>query len=140
MTKEVLRDWTLHHMKGRDAIERSILEIKEDHKGYDLVIRKKDKDQFILVIPLLENLAALEKKLNDKNVIVIVSNSKPNLSFLLKNWLRLATHRKLCFYFVNPKSAADKRWIIYPYVHNSITEKSALKKGLEALFASVEEA
>ena len=139
MTKEALKDWILHYLKSKDLFEKSILAIKEDVAGYDLLIKHKEKEQYILVIPLLQDLAALEKKCNDQNLIVVVANVRENLSFLLKNWLRLATHKRLCFYFINQKSLTDKRWIIYPYTHNAITDKSALKKGLEALFASVEE-
>lgn len=140
MKKEGLKDWIIHYIKSRNLIENNILEIKEDLDGYDLIIKRKDKDQHILILPLLEDMAALEKKCNNKNLLVVIANTRKNLSFLLKNWLRLVTYKRLCFYFVNPKSLTEKRWIIYPHTHNAVIEKSAFKKGLEALFATVEEA
>ena len=138
MRKEDLKDWILHYLKSNDVFEKKIVEIQEDVNGYDLIVKRKDKDKYFLVIPLLEDLATLEKKLNDKHIILVVSNIKDNLNFLLKNWMRLATHKRLCFYFVNPKSLTEKRWLIYPHTHNAITDKSAFKKGLQALFDSVE--
>jgi len=140
MSKEELKDWIMHYLKSKDIFEKTIVDIKENVDGYDFLIKHKDKDQYVLVLPLLEDLGALEKKCNEKNIIIVVSNIRANLNFLLKNWLRLATHRRLCFYFVNNKSHTDQRWIIYPYIHNAINDRSALKKGLEALFASVGEA
>ncbi len=140
MRKEDLKDWILHYLKSKDVFQKAIQGIQEDQDGYDLLVKRSDNDQHVLILPELTDLAAVEKKCNDKHLLVVVANSRKNLTFVLKNWLRLATHKRLCLFFVNPKSITEKRWIIYPHTHNAITEKSALKKGLEALFATVDEA
>jgi hypothetical protein len=42
-------------------------------------------------------------------------------------------------YFVNPESATDKKWMIYPHTHHKISDPSSLKLGLESLFSTVQE-
>ena len=67
---------------------------------------------------------------------LVVLNNKENLKKVIEDWSKLTKDPKFRIFFVNP--CVNKRWIIYPYTHNRITEKSALKPGLNALFESVE--
>ena len=68
----------------------------------------------------------------------ICLNSSENFSFLTKNWDKFTDLKKLAVYFVNPFSKTEKKWIIHPYTHSKITEKSSLKQGLKSMFDTVE--
>ena len=45
---------------------------------------------------------------------------------------------KLSEFIITTISQLDKKWIIFPYVHNSICDENALEKGLRAMFEMVE--
>ena len=61
-----------------------------------------------------------------------------NLDELYDNWDKYASIVSLKVYFINPSSSLEKKWVISPYVHSKISDKSSLKAGLNALFETVE--
>ncbi len=66
---------------------------------------------------------------------LLLETRHANTTFVVANWDKLSNLKGLCIYFVNPK--LNEKWLLYPFTHNQITERSALKRGLESLFSMV---
>jgi 2-hydroxy-3-keto-5-methylthiopentenyl-1-phosphate phosphatase len=136
--KEVLKDWIVNYLKSRDAMTKQITSIKNDSESVDVFVEGTLKNQYVIIQPEFNDISQLSS-LKDKHVVLVTANTKENVEFLITNWDALAKYQHLCIYFVNPNSSLDKRWIIYPSTHDRITERKALRKGLESMFSTVEE-
>ena len=127
-----LKEWTQTLLKSRDAIKGDIISFED--KGGDFVVHKKTGDQLFLIRPELKVVTDVTAAGNGPLGLVVL-NSKKNLNAVIENWTALSALKFLCIYFVNP--ATHDKWLLYPYTHNQITEKAALRKGLETMFAEV---
>jgi hypothetical protein len=137
-SKEVLTSWIVEYVKSKDLLTKHITAIKTDSTDADVVIEGALKNQFVIIQPVLGDLSRLSQ-LKDKHIVLVTANTRANLEFLVTHWAEFVAHTHLSVYFVNPNSALDKRWVIFPATHDSITERKALRKGLESLFLTVEE-
>ncbi len=135
--KQLFVDWIVEFLKNKDAVVRQITNVRKNAEGVDVVIEGSLKNQFVVVQPVLSDLAKLDA-LKDKHAVLVTANTKENVEFLISNWNVLAKFPHLCVYFVNPNSSTDKRWVIFPATHDRITERRALRKGLESMYATVE--
>ncbi len=135
--KEALMEWIIEHVKSKDILTKQITAIKQQEQDADVVVEGVLKHQFIFIQPLLSDLSRLGQ-LKEKHVILVTANTKDNLEFVIAHWPELVEYPHLCLYFVNPKSALDTRWMLFPAAHDRITEREVLRKGLESLFATVE--
>ncbi|MBI4145739.1 hypothetical protein HY489_00185 [Candidatus Woesearchaeota archaeon] len=124
-----LKEWTKTLLKSRDSIKQEIIKI-EDQNG-ELTVHKKTGQSKFIIKPELKDLNSIPTS----QVNLVILNTKKNLEFVITNWQTLAQHKNLCIYFVNPTT--NDKWLLYPYTHNQITEKIALRKGLETMFAEV---
>jgi len=131
-----LKEWMLTYLKNRDIYEGRIKSIEEC--GDDFVIHRDDGDVLVLVSGHLSDSQSMVASAKKGRVIVAALNIKSNVEFLVKNWDSLKPFKGLSFYFVNPDT--NDKWVIYPYTHDLITERAALKKGLLSLFGSIPEA
>jgi hypothetical protein len=136
-TKAVLVDWIVEYLKSRDAMQRQITAIKKNEQDVDVVVEGSLKNQYVIVQPELSDISKLGL-LKDKHAVIVTANTKENVEFLITNWAELAKYPHLSIYFVNPNSSLDTRWVIFPATHDKITERKALRKGLESLYATVE--
>jgi hypothetical protein len=136
--KAVLTEWILNYVKSRDAMTKQITAIKQNEQDADVVVEGTLKTQFVIVQPLLTDLSKLSE-LKEKHVVLVTTNTKENAEFLISNWPELVKYPHLSVYFVNPNSSMDKRWVIFPATHDKITERKALRKGIESLYATVDE-
>ncbi len=136
--KEVLKEWIVNYLKSRDAMTKQITAIRSGSENVDVFVEGLLKSQYVIVQPELNDIGRLDS-LKDKHVVLVTANTKKNVEFLIANWDALSKYPHLSIYFVNPHSAIDKRWIIYPATHDRITERRALRKGLESMFSTVEE-
>ncbi len=126
-----LKEWIKNYLNSRDLMEQMIVSIED--KNEDFVVHKKNGDvNFLIRHELLD--ANEIKQINRKTGLVVL-NSRKNLDFVINNWQIFSAVKELCIYFVNP--TLNEKWLLYPYTHNAITEKSALKRGLLTLFSSV---
>ncbi len=116
---------------------KQITAITQDRQDADVVVEGTLKNQYIFVHPELADLSRLDA-LKDKHVIIVTANTQENVEFLISHWEELVQYPHVCVYFVNPNSSLDKRWVIFPATHDKITERKALRKGLESLFSTVE--
>jgi len=134
-----LVDWIINYLKNRDLMHQNIESIETNKNGFDVYIKFKDKGQFFIVKPIIEKNDDIMPKFNEEGYFgLVMFNTLSNFNFLVKDWMKLAKFKRLSVYFVNPFSQLDKKWIICPYVHNSICDENALEKGLRAMFEMVE--
>jgi len=134
-----LVDWAINYLKNKDLISRKIELIEKNRDGFDFYIKFKDKEQFFVVDPVIGDIGKILSKFDPERYFgLFVLNTKHNLDILVKNWGEFVKIKNLGIYFVNPFSQLDKKWIIYPYTHNSICEQNALERGLKTMFDMVE--
>lgn len=129
-----LKEWIITYLKNRDIIDQSI-ERFEDLNG-DFIVHKKTGSQLFLLRPEFSDSKEIQEKSNRKLGLILL-NTKKNLTAVIKSWSALSEIQDLCLYFVNPNT--NEKWLLYPHTHAQITEKSALKRGLESLFSMVSE-
>lgn len=127
-----LKEWAQIFLKSRDVLQRSITGF-ENLNG-DFVVHKTAGDVLFLVRPELSNVDEVVEKSSGSAGLVVL-NTKKNVDAVIANWEKLAKLKGLCIYFVNPKT--NDKWLLYPFTHNQITEKPALRRGLESLFSMV---
>lgn len=127
---DTLKEWVTHYIKSRDVIKREIVDISD--KGDSLLVKYKDRERTFLIIPQISDLSL------KNNITIVVFNTLENFNWLLKSWKELVTFDDVNIYFINPESITDKRWIIFPHIHDKVSDSESLKLGLEALFNSVE--
>ncbi len=127
-----LKEWAQIYLKNRDVMQKSITGF-ENLDG-DFVVHKASGDVLFLIRPELTDAGEIVEKAN-ANAGLVVLNTKKNVDFVVANWDKLSNLKGLCIYFVNPK--LNEKWLLYPFTHNQITERSALKRGLESLFSMV---
>jgi len=133
--KKYLIEWVQRFLNNRNMIFRTIESI-ERHGVYDLLVKQKAKQQFVLAEPVLTK-GALNMLDAEKNILLACFNTEENFRFMIENWKQLAACQNLTMYFVNPESEPDKKWIIAPYVHQKICDNASLKTGLRAMFETV---
>ena len=137
--KSFLVDWMVDFLKNKDMILKKMESIEKNKEGFDIYVKYNDKEQFFMVMPVLENADELLGRLDEnRHFGLVVLNTMENFNFLVKNWNGFARFKSLCIYFVNPFSKLDKKWVIYPYTHNNYCERNSLERGLKAMFDMVE--
>lgn len=134
-----LVDWVINYLKNKDLYHKKIELVERNKGGFDIYVKFKDREQFFVVTPLIEDINGVLFKFDPERYFgLVVFNTMSNFDVLVKSWDKFVKFKHLCMYFVNPFSQLDKKWIIYPYTHNNICEKGALEKGLRAMFEMVE--
>lgn len=127
-----LTEWTKTLLQSRDAIRQEITSFED--AGNDFIVHKKTGDTRFLIRPEFTSPQELTAHANEALSLVLL-NTKKNLNAVIAHWQELASIKQLCIYFVNPQT--NDKWLLYPHTHNQITEKTALRKGLETMFAEV---
>ena len=133
MTDEInsLLEWTIFYVKNKDIIRKEIKDYKilKNYIDFDYGNRKHT----YYMQPTLDEETI---KLSENGITTIVClNKKENLNFIVSNWDKLTKNKTFSIIFTHPK--LNQRWIIYPYTHNSVTEKASLKLGLQTLFEQI---
>jgi hypothetical protein len=128
---ERLAEWVQVFLQNRDVFNKVITGFEKVNG--DLLVKRTNGDLLVFVRPELGDVS--DVSVRDGPSVLAVLNSKRNLDAVIKNWDVLAKKKDLCVYFVNPET--NDKWLLYPHTHNQITEKSALRRGLESLFAMV---
>lgn len=136
---DFLVEWAINYVKNRDIINRKIEAIEKNKEGYDILVKFKDKEQFFIVKPFIKDINEIAEKLtNEKNISLVLFNSMENFGIIFNNWKKFTELKNFNIYFVNPFSQLDKKWIIYPYTHERISDSNSLEKGLKSMFEMVE--
>lgn len=128
-----IKEWTIGYVKHRDILTKNIIDIKEEPDR--VIVKFKEKEQVFLIRPTIND--SVIKEVN-KNISIVMLNSKENLDFLMNKWNKLIKFEKLTLFFINPFSEPDKKWFISPYIHNKICDEDSLRLGLKTMFETVE--
>lgn len=136
-TLQILREWALVRIRHKDILKREITSIEQDKQGWQLIVREKTEDKYYLIAKKADFIAAA-KKGEGKKVFVVVPSTKENLEALFSCWKELLSFPNFCITFANPYSLSETSWSVCPVVHERITEKAVLRKGLKAMFSTVE--
>jgi hypothetical protein len=132
-----LLDWFVRYTKNRDIVFRKISDVKEE--GNKAIVEQKDGRKIHYhAVPFPEDIEKTAASLTEEHKGLVVYNTKENFDNLAKAWKKLAEIKNLTIYFVNPFSKLDKKWIINPQVHNSISDAASLKQGLVSMFMMVD--
>lgn len=126
-----LLEWTIFYAKNKDIIKKEIKDYKVMKNFVEF--EYKDKKHIYYAYPQLND-EVIEKSY-DGWVTVVCLNKKENINFTLQNWEKLIKNQRFSMIFVHPKSS--QKWIIFPHMHNKITEKQTLKLGLETMAQEV---
>lgn len=133
-----LNEWAQHYAKNKDVILRQIVEISP--KEEEILVKHKNKEEHYLILP---DLNELKKTLNDRKhtdaITIVTVNNHGNLKKAVQEWNHLLNFKQLKIIFVNPFAKDDKKWLVSPFVHNSICDKSSIEKGLKSIAEPVEE-
>lgn len=136
---DLLVEWTINYAKNRDVIDKNIETIEKDREGYDLFVKRKDREQLFIITPFIKDINEVIGKLSpDKHISLVVFNSNGNFEVIARNWSKFIELKNFNIYFVNPFSQSDKKWIIYPYTHARISDSNSLERGLKSMFEMVE--
>ncbi len=134
-----LVEWTVNFVKNKDMIAKKIEHIENGKNGFDLYVKYKDREHYLIIVPKLSDLGSVIQRIDNEHHFSIVSlNSKENFDAILKNWNRLIGFKFLNIMLINPFSELDKKWIIFPYTHHRICDESSLETGLKSMFSMVE--
>ena len=124
---ERLKNWAIDYIKHRDVFLRNLVKIEDNEIGFDAIFKSK-KEKYIIQ----ENLE-LNDIPKDSSVCYVTLNNQKNFAKLLTEWKILISFEKLKIIFVE-KISNGKHWIIAPYLHDKISDKSSLKAGLKSLY------
>lgn len=140
--QEYLKEWTIQYVKNKDIVRRDIVSFNENTPDADIFVEFKERKHTFFIEPLLKDSEQILKRIEDaktkleaKYSTIVMLNSKENLKVVKNIWEKLAADPGISLYFVNPLSAMQKIWIVYPSTHNKISDKSTLG----VLFEAVEE-
>ena len=137
--RSFLIDWTIDFIKNKDIISKRIEKIENGKDGFDLYVKYKDREQYFIITPTINDVDLVVQKINNNSYFSIVTvNSKENFDVVLKNWNKLINFKFLNITFVNPFSGMDRKWVILPHTHHKICDESSLETGLKSMFEMVE--
>lgn len=127
-----LYEWTKQYIRFRDSIKKQIINQRFGDK--DILVEKKTGIEHYFIEPELDMLV---NKIQEKEATYLVCvNSKKNISTVFSIWDKLIEQKKLTIIFANPQS--NQSWLIKPRLHEQISEREQLKKGLQSLYNSIE--
>ena len=137
--KKYLNEWIIRFIKNKDLVLKRIVDIKETDEG--ILVTEKEKKVLMIVEKDLSNFKKSLEKLKEYDFCsLVVYNTKDNFDILIKNWDELSSFKRhFSIYFVNPFSTLEKRWVIFPYTHNMLTEKENLKLSLKSIAELVDQ-
>lgn len=139
-----LTEWITIFLRNKDMIKQQIVSVEEkNHIVYVSYKGDKKQDSFCYEkeIALSEIISAAKKSDSDPNysLNVVCYNTPVNLQILIDHWQEFANHQRLMFYFVNPTSLTDIKWIVNPWLHNRVSDQKSLVTGLKSMASMVEE-
>ena len=134
-----LVEWTINFVKHKDILTKKIEKIEKNKDNFDLYVKYRDREQYFIIIPAINDIDSIIQRINDNSHFTIVTlNSKENFELILKNWNKFVSFKFLSIIFANPFSEIDKKWIIFPHTHQKICDENSLEIGLKSMFQMVE--
>lgn len=125
-----LYEWSKHYIKFKDCMKKNIQDI--EYKDNEIFVKEKQRDIIYHIAP---DITTGITQLQQKQEVIITTNTRKNLDELIKQWNILKKHKQLTIIFSHPST--NETWLIHPYTHNTITEGNKLKEGLLTLFNNI---
>lgn len=133
MADMTILEWAVAFIKYKDAVRKQNESMDVDESKKTITVKKKTG--LVEVHLCVDDLDSLDiASLSDQKVACL--NKKKNLDWLIKNWDSVIK-TKIIVTFVNP--SLSESWAVHPQLHHHITDKVALKPGLNSLFDSIGE-
>ncbi len=133
---DCLKEWATRYVRHRDIAANKIAEIRTASFGI-LVVNKDTTSISCVVQPSLESFNADDGAIQGKAIIVTLNN-EDNIRAVYKMWDKLAAKKELLMLFVNPFSGLEEKWLLKPYIHGLVCDKSSLLQGLRTMAELVE--
>jgi len=134
--QENLKNWIIEYLKNRHLAFKNLEDIsdKDDH----LIVKFKDKTSKVFCTHSIEKVYVAINNASSEHLIIVCYNTTENRDYLVKMWQIFTAMKFLTFYFVNPFSKLEKKWIIHPYTHSKVIEKGSIKQGIQSMFETVD--
>ncbi len=122
-----LLEWAKKYVRHKDMHTKAIRSVEE--KGSALLVAEHQGKKMVYCMPLL---SVYQPSAEYAGHLLVSYNTRKNIEALFKGWDFFSKQKDLTIIFLNPMHH-DSKWVLKPYIHNRITEPSALKKGLLAM-------
>ena len=124
-----LREWTIHHIKQKDAIKKDLISFKEDQGNIYCEYKEGHAVYYCWENINLDKI----KSIKDQDIAYFVCFcNEHNFKTLVDHWDLFKTKQGFTFIFLNPSLA--EKWIIKPFIHAKIADPATLKQGLRTMY------
>ncbi len=132
-----LVEWAEVYARYKGIYSEKIADIT--HAWGEVRVKVGESVESYHIMPFSLDVSSIDQKCkNADRVFIVMLNLQETLDQLIEAWPKLIQHHNLRVVMVNPFSKTERRWVICPAVHHSFTEPATLRKGLKALFKTVE--
>ena len=132
-----LKQWALRYVRHRDLPLKKIAEIKDADFGFVLANNDGTSTSCIIQVSLKDVNRDFISATAAATLVVTLSNGE-NIKAVYSMWDAVAACQSLLVIFVNPFSALEDKWLLRPYLHNKVCDRSSLLQGLKAMAELVE--
>lgn len=130
--------WLEEFLKNKDLIQKRIAHMERIDAG--LRVERKDGSVVVYIpAPALDE-DVLAKARSRVHVGIITFNTPANVAFLKKRWeafVALGRHAQIIF--INPASARETRWIIFPATQAMLSEENMHAASIDTIREGVDE-
>lgn len=136
---EGLKQWALLYVRHRDIPVRKISEVRDADYGF--IIANSDGTLTSCVIqPLFKGIGNefISAAAAGKSILIVTLSNEENIKAVYSMWDALAASQCLLIIFVNPFSAQEEKWVLKPFLHDRVCDRSSLLQGLKAMAELVE--
>ncbi len=136
--EEYLLAWLEEFLKNRDLVHKRIARM--ERSGKELHVERKDGTCIVYIPAPVLDVRDLAKAARHHPVGIVTFNTSANVAFLKRRWeavVDLGRHTQVIF--INPVSAQETRWIIFPATQAMLTKGKTLLAGIDAIRATVDE-
>lgn len=139
--EKYLQDWAVQFLKHRD-IMTNLIEKVEREDNTEIIKYKNNSAKFIYGDASLKNLNLIlqkikEVKMEKPSYIIVAFNTKDAITNMIKNWKEISQLPQLQIYFLNPLSPIDKKWSLFPYTHERISDSASFETGIYSMAENV---
>lgn len=126
---DALKEWALNYVRHRD-IQKKIFRVKDADFGF--VIENNDgTSSDCLIAPSLSG-GVLLGAARKPSMVISLSNEQ-NIKEVYAVWDNLVVNSSLFLVFINPFSSSEDKWVLKPFLHNKVCDRSSLLQGLRAM-------
>ena len=134
--------FALDYLRNKDLVYNRIAEVQElDDMSF--AVRYTNKEVFARAVPHIEDLDAvlteIGSELGERHPLIIVLNTKNNVTVITKGFKKLVDfHKYLQLLVINPFSQQETKWIIFPWTHSRVADPESLALGIKAMSDTVD--